>query len=962
MKSVKIRNCPLVVLSLFFLSMKATLSEEVVEPNWRYGWQRVLVDYLKSIKEVDVKAEVRPIDPEMFEPGAEMQYLYLLNGETPLATFAAGAAKLPEEDFTWSRIWRAEEESSQAFLKEKRHEAVKKGELWIPAHPTTANILAWMAVEEGKWNPYRGEAALKKRAAIISMVDLLGWTENSFYYNDEASSKEGRKWGLHTGVAGFALTFNAFTFLKVADALPEKARSAWVAGLKHMCEEINKSRPTGPSNMRLSIPVGLYYAWLGTRDERIHDLYEKWLGLTVFGDDMSLAGHHWEGGGRAPDGSYNGIAQHRLAELYSVTKDPNVLEFLRRGYELKNYLTVPEPDGSWLSPSHFNDRCQSSFANDQYQGRETQFVTVVPESVPWLRRYYDKQRPVSFDAIARSSARPSSRVAGAFPWGGGEGAAGRMHDWGNVLHLPDYLYQASQEEVQKALAKNYQLPVLSSDNFTRSFEDEFHCVRRPAYYAMFYTGQAVKGDDGSTNYRSMLKNKGGLFNGFAGGGLSAFWTPAGAFMLGRMNAHENYERQEVMLGTRSVKVPGWRDWANNHLIGETAEGKILSSARTSWPESKYDEEKQQLTIGGVMASKLKRAGTITDVPVHYERRYRFAEDRLFAELSVTSEASLQLRSFYETLPIQITDDLKVSFYDESGKLLESAELVKGVKKVELARAGGKVAIVFEKAQSISQLAQEIQSKQATLIRCRNLQVQLPQSLPAGEAVGLRYQLVPEVFENMSIPVTNALKYPSGHEFKVPDSWVYAHFSAEQGVESDREGRVISWKDSRGKGLTLRPMGEGKAVYLKSNRAVKFDGESALVASMDSEEFSSLSIMTVVRLPADEDAIAKNRNGRILSMTSADGNDHPGGFSLTADRIPREVVALREHYKHYRKAIAPTAIGMGRALNQKDGELVLSGSARFTGAIMELYLFRPKLPEGYGKIMEQELRQRYKIEE
>lgn len=925
------------------------------EPNWLYPWEKTLADYLKSIKSEQVETQAKPVDSTKFEAGTEKRHLYLGHGYTPLLNFLAAAVELPAKDFLWSNIWRPEAEPVHDFLSDTRHN-LEKGQLWIPTHPNVANILAWAYSDKAAWNPYYHVENVGRRAAVISTVNLLCWTESDYYRNDKSSSYKGRKWGLHTAVTGFSLTFNAFTFLKVKDLLPGEVKKAWIAGLLHMCERINSRSPIGPVNMRLSIPVGMYYAYLGTGDEKIKKMYQKWLGLTVFGAECSFAGHYWDGGGRAPDGSYNGIALHRLAELYAITRDPNVLVLLRRAYKLKSYMSLPMPSGRWISPSHFNDRCQSSFANDQYQGRETSFVTKVPESDIFLKKFRSKMRFPSFETLAKSSIVPSKRVVSAFQWGGGEGRGGRMHDWANVMHLPDYMYHESEAEIQKELTKNHALPVLASERFTENFNNEFYCVRRPAYYAIFYAGSAVATDNGTTNYRGMLKNKGGLFNGFAGGGLSAFWTPAGTFIIGRMTAYEDYKRQEIDLGKRTVLIPGWRDWVNNHVIGETSEGKIITSARTSWPKS--DLDKNSLVITGEAVKKNHRQKEITKATLTYKRDYQLKDDRLVCDLTLKTDQPLDMKSFYETIPLHITDDLKVRFLDSKGTELSDTAQIEHVKTVELSRQDGKVDLVFDQPRTIARIAKKIASKQVGVVYCQNLQVVLPCALKPDQPIKLNYELIPHTTLGMGIKqVAEAETYPAIPPLKIAEA--FARYEASQGIDKNDQNQLALWKDLSKHGNDLKPFVGPKLIpptfESGKTQAVVFNGRSALFASLKSASMNAITAVAVVDIPKN----VKNVHSRIVSIVGENGADNDG-LTLISTHVPVGSSQIAQCTKYYnKKPIEPSVLGVGQRFIVKDGAPMTAGNG-LNGKIMEIRVYDHALPAAFMKTLKEELKDKYEI--
>jgi len=237
--------------------------------------------------------------------------------------------------------------------------------------------------------------------------------------------------------------------------------------------------------------------------------------------------------------------------------------------------------------------------------------------------------------MERASQSPSQRVVASYIWGDFPSKNVWMHDWGLVLDLPYFLYQQPEAALQKVVDEGPGLPVLENERYTEGFAQEFYCIRRPGYCAILYTGPANATDDGMTNYRNMFAESGylgGHFNGFAGGGMSAFWTPtAGTLLVGRISSYEAYERQHVQLkdGGKYI-IPGWQDWANNHIIGQTQEGKILTSARTSRPKSTLSADKASLEIEGVILGELRRQGLVTDAKVSYRRVYRFTDSQVSA--------------------------------------------------------------------------------------------------------------------------------------------------------------------------------------------------------------------------------------------------------------------------------------------------------------------------------------------
>lgn len=956
-------------------SLTGVAQAQSTEIQWRHDWQQPLVSYLKSFKVEDVETQPVKVEASAFEGVTQPleRYRYLVGGYTPLLPFVQQLASFPAEDFTWKNLWRAELPLDQNFLTDTRLQ-LKQGQLWVPAHPSAACLYAWAYHEQAAWNPFAQSKPMANRAAVTAITALLGWTLGDDYSKDPESSYTGTRYGVHGGITGFTLTFQAYTLLRIKDTLPPAVAKAWGQGLAHMCQRIDSNAPTGPANMRLSVPVGMYYTWLATGDESIKQLYQKWIGQVLFSNLLSPAGHYNDGEGRGPDGSYNGIASHRISELYSITQDPEILKVLRQFYQLKAYQTLPEPDGSWLSPSHYNDRTQSSFANDQYGGRETQIATLIPEAALFLKRQRDGDRILTPAILASLGSRPSNRLPGAFEFNNGAGRGGRMHDWGNVLHLPDFEYHQDEKKIQEVLANSQTtLPVLASNHFTRNFNNEFFSVRRPGYYALFYTGAISTSDNGTTNYRNMLKSHGGLFNGFAGGGMSALWTPAGTFILGRLNAYENYEREAYKLPNAIYDIPGWQDWANNHLIGQTAEGKILGSARVSWPTSTLSEDNNHLTIASTFPKSSQRQAEITDADINYQRDYQFNDNAIHAKVTLTSNKNVTLKTFYEVIPVQITEDLKTVFLDAAGNELPEADVIANVKTIRLKRELGSLDIVLDQPRAISRVSVQVTSKQANKVDLRNLLITLPTSLVADKPVTLAYQLVPQVTSPDTTPAANTNAADQGWDhtdqnlkaviedksFDLVAPFLLAHYTADS-VEVSPDGKVIRWNDLSPNKLHLEPLDASTAPRLNASKtAVTFEPGQMLFRTLpDATSTDGLGATALIDTPANYRTTRPLGHARVISIATTQGADYTHGLSVNPynpNAPTTGIYTLASSRRYKTTPDRPIHIALGGRLLSRDDKPVISGPL-FKGDLYEFYVYNTFIsPWQIGQLSDRMLR-------
>jgi len=690
-------------------------------PEWPDEWEKVLVEWIKSLSIEDVTITEKPFDFSKFDAAEFRKNQIALASWAPPLRIAVEALRLPPEGFVWSGIWRPELPVSQRLN-------VASGQMWLPTHPTVAYNLAWLYSWNRQWNPYFENPAVARRAAVVASVNLImQWGQIRYV---------GRP---HTGQDGYLLTFNAYIASTVGPGLPANVRKALGEGLKAVVKSLVEVPVNGPENMMLAMPVGIYYAALATGDDSLKKLAEERMGylLDKFFDRTGYFRDQM-----LPDGSYNGISMHRLAEYYAISQSPRVLDVLRRAYRLKSYLTLPEPDGTTLSPSHFNARCQDGFDNDQYTGREIMFLSSVPDAAFFLRLSWEPNiTPESVRKLAEARIVESfiSRIPAAAAWGYMNPTE---HSWGLVLNLPYVLFNEQDSEAVDAMVREAKVPIQTSDRYTENFSNQFYVIRRPAYTAIFYTGPScITSDDGGTNFAQMLGYEGGTFNGFAGGGVSAFWTPeAGSTVIGRLTARESYQRKVKIAEGREYQIEGWRDWLNNQVVGEAENGKILSSSRIGRPLSKLSPDGNELSIWSVIPNGTRKQGEITDARITYKRNYRFHDSGIDVELELETDKPLVMKSLYESLPARA---FETSYLDPQGKPLAEADgKMKNVKTVRILRDGNGTNIEFAQPVALSMDSIKAVSRQSSTVEGRALLIELPTNLQPGKPVKLNYTISP----------------------------------------------------------------------------------------------------------------------------------------------------------------------------------------------------------------------------
>src|SRR5207249_3733908 len=87
------------------------------------------------------------------------------------------------------------------------------------------------------------------------------------------------------------------------------------------------------------------------------------------------------------DASYNGISLYFATWAGAATGSPQFREALGRAYRLKSYLSLPEPDGTLVGPTHFNPRTSGDSANDQWawRFRDCAAAMLTDEALPCAR-------------------------------------------------------------------------------------------------------------------------------------------------------------------------------------------------------------------------------------------------------------------------------------------------------------------------------------------------------------------------------------------------------------------------------------------------------------------------------------------------------------------------------------------------------------------------------------------------
>ncbi|MCI0365114.1 MAG: hypothetical protein L0219_14655, partial [Phycisphaerales bacterium] len=482
------------------------------------------------------------------------------------------------------------------------------------------------AIDE-PFNPLFKSAALRDRIIIGALQELMMLQEHE--------GPQAQITHYYGGERAFSFSRDTRVFPWVIGDCPADVREVWTAGLRRYVDRMSISQVAGVVNQWTPIIVGFQNFFEGSKDPTYSTLVQRhlrWLMTRNFwGMGRREAGYFDECEG--PDASYNGITNHNLAWIYERTRDPALLEALRRCVDLFNHTVAPEPSASllakpaWLGSCSFNHRIPKDWTQTQSGSGLAMLFDDFPEAAPLAGRAW----------LAWPTPRHSGELAKA------------RTDLANMLRYLDMnafseankpAAIAGSSELLFSLWEHYarpfeahDLPVVAEDRFTRNFGDEFFCVRRPNYYAFIYAGRTMSPwlnvRRPKDPHRQHPRN---------GGGLCMFWSPS--------------------FGS-SILSKNWSAYAAHTIIAENAlgggGGSGGGSGGADWEDywsiqSAFDQDRSEATIGG----------SLRDQPIGFERKYRFMEDHVECDLTLRATAGANFSAMWECFPYPLDKPQRMS--------------------------------------------------------------------------------------------------------------------------------------------------------------------------------------------------------------------------------------------------------------------------------------------------------------
>ena len=723
-----------------------------VELPQDHPYQKVLRDYLKGLSAKDfgpgmtVWGETRRfgLEPQWIDT-AEKAYPVWLAIADKMISPKTTVLVAPGEAFTLGSI----EAPDGIHMDLPRSSDI---------NPMTA---IWWALWDYPGNPWKGEPTLFTRAFVMAAVDLI--------MMDDLINSPGGGASNRSDFIGGRLGWLTWTYLHTRERVPAEVAQAFEDGLVRLLARMEEKGPDERTdNMNAKAVPAMAYLSQATPHPEIRrraEAYAKRVASLRSPSRVHPVGVIHDAGGI--EVSYNGIALYYLINGALATDWPFLRETVGQMLSFQGWMTLPEPDGYWIGPNHFNSRVGADAPNDQwgYLSRKIGSAMLYPQAHylllrPHQHRDYPLLPPLG-QMQAQLTAWAEKANAAEIPAFSGFGVWSRLPtgSWApRYPMIPLYYQPGFYTRMQELIAKHDPSmlpPVLANDHFAQLLPDPailaerdpegktsdantFFMVRRPSYYVISYTGHL-----GWHQYIN-----------WGGGGLSAYWTPeAGSLILGR-SAGLDYNDWD-----------DWRIWPVHAVSGEISPGDAFSTARLNRKamQVRYDRESAnpKVTVSANLSNEyqpMMRKGFKGRLQGknRYEREIETLPEAVRVTLRLESDGQTALSELFESLPVYLGNNWLVGKRPETLKPtqieLETAggwrpatpEYTPGVRRIRLTRFKGSAEIAFDQPRRVRLAPTEwIDQGRGNATRVRSIQIDLidsetrPAPFPSTE---LRYTI------------------------------------------------------------------------------------------------------------------------------------------------------------------------------------------------------------------------------
>jgi hypothetical protein len=593
-----------------------------------------------------------------------------------------------------------------------------------PAHPEPlVDFAAW----NYPGNPYYQSRPLRLRAFVLAALDMI-MVENLFDSADDKVKPNQNQ--LCAAIGRFA-----YVYPGIHDVLPGEVRDAYLAGLKKLVLRAldHGSDITAKTQGMYTWAVpALFLSAKVLNDAEISKRVEGYA-KSIFSEERFFRSAGYFPNGGTLD-SFNGISTYFAVWGALAGDAPFAREAIARVHDLRSHLTLPDPDGTLLGPSHMASLTSAESAHEQWNWpMRTWGAALIADEAACLTRMPDESELEKAPALVVGEINTQLHELSWVP-GGLDPAPWTHQPAGTLVNFAYQHYPKGYHARRLALEKQnklVQLPVLRADSYVRNFKDEFIVAKTPQHASIVHVGPIADPSSAHPVY------------GFGGGVLSAFWTRAtGTVILGRgIGAYSPQYKKEL---------EEWRSLPSHAVIGITSDRKVFTSAHIVTPATTIETGGKGYSVtaqGRIPAfrhdSSAKFAGKID-----YTRKFESSAAGVNITTTLKADGKDRLAELYEALPILLREaglqpkatPTTIEFSIE-GKWSPATEtFVNKVSVVRLTRFGASVAITFDRPRRVK-LAPAWADTYQTRCVCRNLLVDLLEN--DTRAISYRIEAMPE---------------------------------------------------------------------------------------------------------------------------------------------------------------------------------------------------------------------------
>jgi hypothetical protein len=522
----------------------------------------------------------------------------------------------------------------------------------------------------------------------------------------------------------------------IRDVVPGEVRDAYLAGLRKL---VRRALDHGPSavtpktqGMYTWAAPALFLSAKVLNDADITKRVEAYA-RTVFSKEPFFreAGYFPNGGTLD---SFNGISTYFAVWGALAGDAPFAREAIARVYDLRTHLTLPEPDGVLLGPSHMASLTSAESAHEQWNWpMRTWGASLLVDEAACLTRMPDAAELDKAPALVVGEINAQLQELSWAP-GGLDPAPWAHQPAGALVNFAYQYYPRGYHERRIALEKQgrlVQLPILRKDSYLRNFKDEFVVARTPLHAAIVHVGPVADPSNPHPVY------------GFGGGALSAFWTRAtGSVILGRGIGAYSPQYKKTL--------EEWRSLPSHAVTGITPDGTVFTSAHIVTPATtiKTDDKSYTVTAQGRLPSFRHSTVTKLSGEIDYTRSFESTPGGVRVTTTVKADGKDRIAELYEVIPVflreagaQARAAPTVIEFGREGKWKPVTETVTDkVRTVRLTRFGASVTLTFDRPCRVKLAPVWVDTYQ-TRSSCRNLLIDLLEE--DARTISYRIEAVPK---------------------------------------------------------------------------------------------------------------------------------------------------------------------------------------------------------------------------